>query len=110
MRGEGGVRWTSKTPLRKLYREVAVDPSQFDNYVGRYIVNDSFALQVSRDGGRLYIQGTGQARAELFAEDDEKFFLRVVDGQVMFQLDENRHARGLLLTQGGKTVLALRSR
>jgi CubicO group peptidase (beta-lactamase class C family) len=99
-----------QTPLRKLYREVPVSPGLFDNYIGRYQVSDNFALSVSRDGGRLFIQGTGQPRAELFAESDNRFFLRVVNGEVVFETDSNGSARELSLTQDGKTVSAVRVR
>jgi len=94
-------------PLRKLYREVPVSPSLFDNYTGRYQVDENFSLEVTRDAGRLYIQGTGQPRAELFAEGDGKFFLRVVNGEVTFKTDSGGRARSLELAQDGKTALAL---
>ena len=94
------------TPLRRLHREVEVKPAEFDNYLGRYVVSETFALNVTRDGNHLYIQGTGQPRAELFAEGDGQFFVRVVDGEVAFQTDTNGRARSLSLTQDGKTVSA----
>ncbi len=94
------------SPLRHLHREVEAKPAEFDNYLGRYAVNETFALNVTRDGNHLYIQGTGQPRAELFAEGDGQFFLRVVDGEVTFQTDTNGRARSLSLTQDGKTVTA----
>jgi CubicO group peptidase (beta-lactamase class C family) len=94
------------TPLRHLHREVEAKPAEFDNYLGRYAVSDTFALNVTRDGNKLYIQGTGQPRAELFAEGDGQFFLRVVDAEVTFQTDSNGRARSLSLSQGGKTVPA----
>jgi D-alanyl-D-alanine-carboxypeptidase/D-alanyl-D-alanine-endopeptidase len=95
------------TPLRKSYREVDVKPSIFDNYVGRYVVSETFFLNVTRDGNRLFIQGTGQPRAELYSEGDDKFFLRVIDAEVKFQTDGSGRARSLSLTQDGKTVPAL---
>ncbi len=94
------------TPLRHLHREVEVKPGEFDSYIGRYAVSETFALNVTRDGNHLYIQGTGQPRAELFSEGDGQFFLRVVDGEVTFQTDSSGRARSLSLTQGGKTVPA----
>ncbi len=94
------------TPLRTLHRETPVSPSVFDNYLGYYQVSDTFRLVVTRDGNRLFIQPTGQPRAELFAESDGKFFLRVVDGQVVFKTDSSGRAQSLELTQNGKTVTA----
>jgi D-alanyl-D-alanine-carboxypeptidase/D-alanyl-D-alanine-endopeptidase len=94
------------TPLRTLHREAEIKVSQFDNYIGRYEVNENFALNVTRDGNKLYIQGTGQPRAELYSSGDDQFFLRVVDGTVIFQTDGSGRARSLSLTQDGKTVPA----
>jgi len=95
-----------ETPLRNLHREAPINPGQFDNYVGRYQVDANFTITVSRDRGHLYIQGTGQPRAELFFEGDDKFFLRVVDAEVTFQTAENGRTHGLELRQGDKRVLA----
>ncbi|MDB5394989.1 MAG: ampH [Rhodospirillales bacterium] len=95
------------TPLRNLHREVAVKPSDFDGYIGRYEVSETFFLNITSDANRLYIQGTGQPRAELYSEGDGKFFLRVVDGEVIFQTDSGGRARSLSLIQGGKRVTAL---
>jgi D-alanyl-D-alanine-carboxypeptidase/D-alanyl-D-alanine-endopeptidase len=94
------------TPLRTLHREAEIKTSQFDNYIGRYAVNENFALNVTRDGDKLYIQGTGQPRAELYFAGDDLFFLRVVDGTVLFQTDGSGRAHSLSLTQAGKTVPA----
>jgi CubicO group peptidase (beta-lactamase class C family) len=106
-----GVHLLDKeTPLRKLYREVPISPGMFDNYIGRYIVNDNFYLVVTRDAGRLYIQGTGQPRAELFSEGDGKFFLRVVPAEVTFLTDAAGRAIAASMSQGGKIVLGTRVR
>jgi D-alanyl-D-alanine-carboxypeptidase/D-alanyl-D-alanine-endopeptidase len=94
------------SPLRTLHREAEIKTSQFDNYIGRYVVSDTFALNVTRDGNKLYIQGTGQPRAELYSSGDDQFFLRVVNGTVIFQTDGSGRARSLSLTQDGKTVPA----
>ena len=83
-----------------------VKPGEFDSYIGRYQVSETFGLNVTRDGNHLYIQGTGQPRAELFSEGDGQFFLRVVDAEVTFQTDSSGRARSLSLTQDGKTVPA----
>lgn len=94
------------TPLRKSYREVDVKPASFDNYIGRYQVSETFSVNVTRDGNHLYIQGFGQPRAELFATGDDQFFLRVVDGLVVFHTDGSGRATSVSLTQDGKTVVA----
>jgi hypothetical protein len=94
------------SPLRTLHREAEIKPGQLDNFVGHYEVNDNFALNVTRDGNKLYVQGTGQPRAELFFMGDDQFFLRVVNGTIIFHTDGSGRARSLSLTQDGKTVPA----
>lgn len=94
------------TPLRALRREAPIEPSKFDNYIGRYLVNETFSLVVTRDGNRLYIQGTGELRAELFAEGDDRFFLRDINAEIKFETDAGGRARSMAITQDGKTVPA----
>ncbi len=94
------------SPLRPLHREAEIKPAQLDSYIGHYEVNDIFALNVTRDGNKLYVQGTGQPRAELYFAGDDLFFLRVANGTVIFQTDDSGRARSLSLTQDGKTVPA----
>jgi CubicO group peptidase (beta-lactamase class C family) len=96
----------SKAPLKVLHRESPIDQSLFDKYVGRYEVAGQFSLQITHDGNRFFIQVFGQPRAELFAKNNEEFFLRVVDGEVTFQTDPNGRAHSLILKQNGKTQIA----
>ncbi len=93
------------TPLRTLYREVEIKPATFDNYVGRYQINDTFFVNVTRDGNHLYVQGFGQPRAELFPNGDDQFFLRVVNAEVDFHTDSSGRATSVTLTQDGKSVI-----
>jgi CubicO group peptidase (beta-lactamase class C family) len=98
------------TPLRILHREVAINPAELANYLGVYQVSETFDLTVSRDADRLFIQGTTQPRAELFAEGDGKFFLRAANAEIIFKTDSSGRADSLELTQDGKTAAALRVR
>ena len=55
-------------PSPKLRREVPVDPVVLAAYAGRYMLSPTFVLTVRPDGGRLFIQATRQAEAEVYAE------------------------------------------
>jgi serine-type D-Ala-D-Ala carboxypeptidase/endopeptidase len=92
--------------LRALHREAPIDASLFDNYTGRYLVNETFSLVVTRDGGRLYIQGTGEPRTELFAEGDDRFFVRDINAEIKFDTDASGRAHSMAITQDGKTTPA----
>ena len=53
-------------------------------YAGRYEISPTFILTVRPDGGRLFVQATGQAESEVYAESETEFFYRVVNAQISF--------------------------
>src|SRR6185436_10675975 len=71
-------------PMPKLRREVPVDPAVLATYAGRYELTPTFVLTVRADGGRLFVQATGQDELEAFAESETDFFSRVVNAQISF--------------------------
>jgi len=89
-------------PLPKLRREVPVDPGVLATYVGRYMIAPTFVLAVRADGGRLFIQATGQDEFEVFAESETDFFYRVVNAQVTFDRPQGGVVLSLTLHQNGK--------
>ena len=65
-------------------------------------INDLyFVLTVREVGGRLAAQATGQPAFPIFAESETEFFLKVVDAQLTFTLDDTGVVDGLILHQGG---------
>lgn len=80
---------------------VEVDAALYDRYVGRYELSPSFAITVTRDGGQLFVQATGQPRFEVFPESETRYFLKVVDAQITFVTGADGRAEALILHQGG---------
>jgi CubicO group peptidase (beta-lactamase class C family) len=80
---------------------VKIDPKVFDAYVGEYELAPGFILRVFREGDQLWAQATGQQRAELFAESETVFFLKVVDAQLTFVKDAGGAVTHVVLDQGG---------
>jgi serine-type D-Ala-D-Ala carboxypeptidase/endopeptidase len=80
---------------------IAIDAATLADYVGTYPLAPSFILTVTREGARLFVQATGQPRVELFAEQKDAFFLKVVDAQLTFSRDGNGAVNGLVLHQNG---------
>ena len=89
-------------------KEVAVDPTVLERYVGRYAITPMFILSVTRDGERLFLQATGQDRFPLFASGERSFYLRVVDAQIAFEVDAEGRATKLTLHQNGMDQPATR--
>ena len=92
-------------------KEITLDPKVFDRYIGTYQLGPYTLLTMSREGSRFYTQLTGQSKFEVFAEREQKFFLKVVDAQLTFDVgtgDPSAHASGVTLHQNGADVVAKR--
>jgi D-alanyl-D-alanine-carboxypeptidase/D-alanyl-D-alanine-endopeptidase len=92
----------------KEHKEVTLDTKVFDNYVGSYRLAPTAIMTISRDGDQLFEQLTGQPKAQLFPEGEKKFFLKVVDAQIIFDTDAEGKATQLTLHQNGRDVPAKR--
>jgi CubicO group peptidase (beta-lactamase class C family) len=95
-------RLTSPAPV--------VDTKVYDTYVGEYEVSPSFKLSVFRDGEKLMSQATGQPTIELFPESADNFYLKVVAAKVTFTRDEKGLVTGLIVHQGGRDIIARKTK
>ena len=96
-------------PLPTLHRQVAIDPAKLTAYAGRYPLTPHFILTVTPKNGRLMVQATGQDEYEVFPESDTRFFYRVVDAQITFELGSDGTASALVLHQNGRNRRGIRS-
>ena len=86
---------------RVEHTAIQIDPKTFDPYLGEYEMRPGFVITVSREEDKLWMQATGQKRAELFAELETSFFLKEADIQLMFVKDASGKVTHLILRQGG---------
>ena len=103
----------SSYPLAKIepikeHKEVSVESKVFDNYVGSYQLAPNAVMTITRDGEQMFEQLTGQPKAQIFPEGDRKFFLKVVDAQITFDVDAEGKATLLTLHQNGRDTRAKR--
>lgn len=82
--------------------EIAVDRAVLARYVGTYRLNDELELVVTLGDDGLLVTPTGQATLPLFAESETEFFLRAVNVQITFTVDDAGGVDGLILHQGGR--------
>ncbi len=82
-------------------KEVKLDIAQLEKYVGKYELAPSFHIVVTTAEGQLFAQATGQPQFELFAENETDFFLKVVEAEVKFGMDDKGEINMLTLYQGG---------
>lgn len=88
----------------KQRHEMKVDAAILEKYTGRYQLAPNFIITVTREGDQLYAQATGQPRFEIFAESPREFFLKVVDAQLTFVVDDTGRATSIVLHQNGNNT------
>ena len=82
--------------------EITVAESVLRSYVGEYQLTPALSITITLEEGRLQAQPTGQSKAPMFAEAQDKFFLRVANVQVTFTRGPSGDVTGLILHQGGR--------
>jgi len=93
-----------KKPTAK--KEVQLSAEVLKKYAGTYELAPNFNIEIIVEGNKIYGQPTNQSRAELFAESEDHFFLKVVVASVTFQIDENTKLPiSLTLEQGGRKTV-----
>lgn len=83
---------------------ISLPEEQLLKLVGSYQLAPEFIVEFTVEDGRFYTQATAQPRFEAFAESATEFFLKVVDAQMTFELDDNGIATGVTLHQSGQNI------
>ncbi len=91
-------------------KEITVAPAVLAQYAGTYRLAPTFAITVTVENGSLMAQATDQPKFQLFAESETKFFLKVVEADVVFERTGTGPATALTLFQGGQSQRAPRER
>ncbi|KAA3613848.1 MAG: DUF3471 domain-containing protein [Calditrichaeota bacterium] len=87
-----------------LSKEVKVATKILQSYVGQYQINPSFIITVTNDGDKLFAQATGQNQFQIFPMSTTKFYFKVVDAQITFNLNEAGEVESLTLHQNGRDM------
>ncbi len=90
-----------KYELPKERIEITVDTAILRQYTGSYQLTPNLIITITLENGRLKGQPSGQGKAELFAERENFFFLKVVDAQIEFVRGADGKVEKMLLHQGG---------
>jgi len=84
-------------------QEVLVAAKILDGYVGFFQLSDRAIYKVTRDGGHLLTQVTGQSAVPFYAQSNTEFFAKDLDAKINFLVGENGQALSLVHYQGGKS-------
>ena len=85
--------------------DASVTPESLDVVVGRYDYGTG-VLTVTREGGKLFAQLTGQPRFPIYPKSDTEFFWKVTEAEVKFVKNENGDVIKAIHKQGGQTLQA----
>src|SRR5690606_38739087 len=85
---------------------IPLSAEKLKKYVGSYQLQPGFNLEITLEGDQLMSQPTGQNKAPLYAESENKFFLTIVDAQIEFEQDASGSVTSLILHQGPNDIKA----
>lgn len=87
-------------------KAITVEASVLKTYVGTYELAPTFKIEITSVENQLFAKATGQPQFELFAEDEDSFFLKVVPASVDFEKGDDGNVTGLILHQNGQDMPA----
>jgi CubicO group peptidase (beta-lactamase class C family) len=91
------------TPLQTSFapagREIVLDASELDRFVGQYGASPADVIAITREGDSLWARVAG-LKYQLFAEGRETFFLKAVDARIAFTADASGDVTSLTLRYG----------
>ncbi|MEZ4991961.1 MAG: serine hydrolase [Saprospiraceae bacterium] len=89
-------------------KEIKVEESVLESYTGTYTLRPGFDIVITRKGSRLFGEATGQGQFELFPKSATEFFVKEVEAQVTFDVQQDGKVSQLILHQGGMDMPAKR--
>lgn len=96
------ISWVKTDKEVTRMAAVELPAEMLDKYVGEYQLAPEFILSVFREGGQMYAKATGQDKIEIFPFEEHKFFAKVIDAKLVFNLDETGKVASLTLLQNGE--------
>ena len=92
----------------KVRKEIALDPRILDGYVGSYEFPSGQLAVITRVDGRLHLQGVGDAKIIFYAENETRFFAKLIDAQMTFTTTPLGRATGLTYSRSGENLAVKR--
>ena len=85
-------------------QEIQVKEEILNKYTGTYQINPQVSMMITVENGRLWVQASGQPKMQLFAQKENFFFSKDVDGQVEFVIDQTGKIDKLFLFVNGNQI------
>lgn len=85
-------------------KEISLPTEILQRYAGQYELRPGFVLTVTVEDGKLMTQATGQPKIPVYAETERRFFPKVVDATLEFEINAAGEAAAVILEQGGMRI------
>ncbi|MEI2707588.1 MAG: serine hydrolase [Chitinophagaceae bacterium] len=92
------IIYNKPLPIKKERTEIKLSNEQLQKFVGVFEIQESMEVTVSLKSNQLFVQLTGQNAFPVFAESELSFFLKAVEAQVQFQLNDKQEVISLVST------------
>lgn len=109
-RPKGNEVWSKTHRPMPSENGISVDGKILETYVGEYEIPSVFTFAVTKEQGRLFLQGAGQDKIEMFADTESTFFVKVNDAQLEFVKDDAGRITKAILNQGGRQAEAKKTK
>ena len=101
-RPKGNEVWNKTNKPMPSENGIKVDGKILETYVGDYEVTPDFVFSVTKEQDKLFLQAPEQEKLEMFADTENKFFLKVNDAQLEFVKDDLGKITKAIMNQGGR--------
>ncbi|ESQ79352.1 serine hydrolase [Asticcacaulis sp. YBE204] len=91
-----------------VHKEIAISAKALAAYPGTYQLSQDMDMVITLEDGQLFAQVTGQGKAPIFLEAEDRFFYKVIEAQVEFVRGPDGKATSLILHQGGRHMPGVR--
>lgn len=91
-----------------LVKKVIIEENILQSYIGKYELTPGFVITVYKDGSQMKAQATGQGEFEIYPRSENVFYLKVVEAEVTFNINEDGKVVSMTLLQGGQEMTGLK--
>lgn len=96
------IDFEEQTPI-PIVEAITMRSKDLDKYIGEYKIDENFSIKIFRDGNKLYSQGKGQSKIEIFPYGTNKFFTKVMDAKLHFNVNSAGYVMDFDVLQHGQS-------
>jgi len=89
-------------------KEISLDAATLKKYVGEYVLDPTFSINITVKNNCLYAQGSGQPDLQIFPESEHLFYAKVVDAKLEFINGDDGKIAKIILHQNGHSIPGLK--